>query len=305
MTSATDTNRYFGADGICGTVNERVTPQLALKIGQAAGIVCRKGNHPIVVGKDTRLPNYMLESVLAGGLLSVGARVFLTGPVPTPGIAMLTRSMRCSLGIMITASCQLYEESGLKLFGPDGVKLSAETEREIEILIDSDLSKKLAKSNEFGRAERIDGVQDRYIEYAKGTVPKGLQLDGIRVVVDCAYGAAYQVAPQVLQELGAEVIPCGVEPNGTNINTNCGFTNQRMLQDTVHEYRADLGFALDGDADRVIVCDEQGVVVGNKELEGIFPEWNGDGLATALQILALMKVKGMSASQTLQQLRRA
>jgi phosphoglucosamine mutase len=297
VTSATDTSRYFGADGIRGTVNERVTPQLALKIGQAAGIVCRKGNHPIVVGKDTRLPNYMLESVLAGGLLSVGARVFLTGPVPTPGIAMLTRSMRCSLGIMITASCQLYEESGLKLFGPDGVKLSAETEREIEILIDSDLSKKLAKSNEFGRAERIDGVQDRYIEYAKGTVPKGLQLDGIRVIVDCANGAAYKVAPQVLEELGAEVIAVGVTPDGFNINRECGLGTPHVVQNKVRELRADFGFALDGDADRVIVCDKQGELITSDQLQAAFPQWQGDGLVTALQVLALMKNEGKTASE--------
>ena len=305
MGSSTDTHQYFGADGIRGTVNTLITPELALKIGQAVGMLCRNNPHPIAVGKDTRLPNYMIENVLTGGLLSVGARVLLTGPVPTPALAMLTRSMRCSFGIMITASHQGYEDSGFKFFGPDGLRLSRDAERKIEDAIDGDLSNNLSPGQALGRATRIDGVRDRYIEYAKATVPKGLQLDGVRVVVDCAYGAAYQVAPQVLQELGAEVIPWGVEPNGTNINTNCGFTNQRMLQDTVHEYRADLGFALDGDADRVIVCDEQGVVVGNKELEGIFPEWNGDGLATALQLPALLKATGMSASQTLQQLRRA
>src|SRR3989344_6029189 len=290
--------RLFGVDGIRGIANVELTPAVALGIGLAAGVACKRGNHRhrVVIGKDPRLSGYVLEPALVAGFTSAGMDVLLTGPNPTPGVAMLVRSMRADLGVMISASREPYERNGLKLFGPDGLKLSAKMEREIERLIASDFSRKLADSSGLGRARRIDGVQDRYIEYAKGTVPKGLQLDGIRVIVDCANGAAYQVAPQVLEELGAEVFAINVEPDGFNINRECGVAEPRVLQSKVHHYRADFGFALDGDADCVVVCDENGRVIESEHLEAAFPDWQGDGLVLALQVLALMRTEGKSAS---------
>src|SRR6266704_2909393 len=198
--------KYFGTDGILGRANGVITPELALKVGQAAGVVFHRGvhRHRVLIGKDTRLSGYMIETALDAGFTSVGMDVLLTGPMPTPAVGMLTRSMRADLGVMISASHNPYDDNGIKLFGPDGFKLSDNVECEIEALIDSDLTKKLAKSPDLGRAKRIDGVQDRYIEFAKRTLPKNLSLDGLRVVVDCANGAAYQVAPDALWELDAE-----------------------------------------------------------------------------------------------------
>ncbi len=221
--------KYFGTDGIRGLANKVITPELALKVGQAAGLIFKRGEHRhrVVIGKDTRLSGYMIETALVAGFTSVGMDVLLLGPIPTPAVGMLTRSMRADLGVMISASHNPFDDNGIKLFGPDGFKLNDELESEIEKLIDSDISKQLAKSGDLGRAKRIDGVHDRYIEFAKRTLPRALSLDGMRVVVDCANGAAYKVAPAALWELGAEVISIGVEPDGFNINRDVGSTNAR------------------------------------------------------------------------------
>jgi phosphoglucosamine mutase len=272
--------KYFGTDGIRGRANGVITPELALKVGQAAGIVFRRGDHRhrVVVGKDTRLSGYMIETALVAGFTSVGMDVLLLGPMPTPAVAMLTRSMRADLGVMISASHNLYDDNGIKLFGPDGYKLSDAVEREIEGLIESDMSKKLAKSAMLGRAKRIDGVHDRYIEFAKRTLPKNLSLDGLRVVVDSANGAAYRVAPEALWELGAEVIAIGVEPDGFNINKECGSVAPEALCQKVREVRADVGIALDGDGDRVILADEKGHLVDGDQLLAVVAEsWMRDG----------------------------
>ncbi len=212
--------KHFGTDGIRGRANTTITPELALKVGQAAGLMFRNGDHRhrVLIGKDTRLSGYMIETAMVAGFTSVGMDVLLTGPMPTPAVAMLTRSMRADLGVMISASHNPYDDNGIKLFGPDGHKLSDEIELKIEELMDGDLSKRLAKSAALGRAKRIDGVQDRYIEFAKRTLPRNLSLDGLRIAVDCANGAAYSVAPAALWELGAEVVSIGVEPDGFNIN---------------------------------------------------------------------------------------
>ena len=223
--------KYFGTDGIRGRANGIITPELALKVGQAAGVVFQRGDyrHRVVVGKDTRLSGYMIETALVAGFTSVGMDVLLLGPMPTPAVAMLTRSMRADLGVMISASHNPYDDNGIKLFGPDGYKLSDDVEHEIENWFEQDVAKRLAKSADLGRAKRIDGVQDRYIEFAKRTLPRDLSLDGLRVVVDCAHGAAYRVAPDALWELGAEVIAMGVEPDGFNINKECGSTETAAL----------------------------------------------------------------------------
>ena len=206
--------KYFGTDGIRGRANGVITPELALKAGQAAGLLFRRGDHRhrVVIGKDTRLSGYMIETALVAGFTSVGMDVLLLGPMPTPAVAMLTRSMRADLGVMISASHNPYDDNGIKLFGPDGYKLSDEVESKIEALMDAEMTKRLAKSGELGRAKRIDGVHDRYIEFAKRTMPRNLSLDGLRVVIDCANGAAYRVAPDALWELGADVVSIGVEP---------------------------------------------------------------------------------------------
>ena len=272
--------KYFGTDGIRGRANGVITPELALKVGQAAGIVFRRGDHRhrVVIGKDTRLSGYMIETALVAGFTSVGMDVLLLGPMPTPAVAMLTRSMRADLGVMISASHNLYDDNGIKLFGPDGYKLSDAVEQEIEQLIDADMSKKLATSPALGRAKRIDGVHDRYIEFAKRTLPKNLSLDGLRVVIDSAHGAAYRVAPAALWELGAEVISIGAEPDGFNINKDCGSTEPATLASKVREMRADIGIALDGDADRVMIVDERGRVVDGDQLLAVIAEsWQGDG----------------------------
>src|ERR1700731_2399245 len=274
------TRKYFGTDGIRGRANGVITPELALKVGQAAGLTFQNGEHRhrVLIGKDTRLSGYMIENALTAGFTSVGMDVLLTGPIPTPGVAMLTRSMRADLGVMISASHNPFDDNGIKLFGPDGYKLSDEVEHQIEILIDSDMTKRLAKSRELARAKRIDGVHDRYIEFAKRTLPRNLSLEGLRVVIDCANGAAYRVAPDALWELGAEVVSIGVEPDGFNINHECGSTSTEALSRKVREMRADIGIALDGDADRVVIVDERGHLVDGDQLLAVIAEsWHKDG----------------------------
>jgi phosphoglucosamine mutase len=276
----TMTHKYFGTDGIRGRANGVITPDLALRVGQATGLVFRHGEHRnrVVIGKDTRLSGYMIETALVAGFTSVGLDVLLLGPMPTPAVAMLTRSMRADVGVMISASHNPYDDNGIKLFGPDGYKLSDEVEEEIERLVDSDIAKKLAKSAALGRAKRIEGVHDRYIEFAKRTLPRTLSLEGLRVVVDCANGAAYRVAPEALWELGAEVISIGVEPDGFNINRDCGSTAPAALMAKVREMRADVGVALDGDADRVVMVDERGHLIDGDQLLAVIAEsWKEDG----------------------------
>jgi phosphoglucosamine mutase len=281
--------KYFGTDGIRGRANGVITPELALKVGQAAGLVFRRGDHRhrVLIGKDTRLSGYMIETALVAGFTSVGMDVLLTGPIPTPAVGMLTRSMRADLGVMISASHNPFADNGIKLFGPDGFKLSDEVELEIEGLIESELIKRLAKSADLGRAKRIDGVQDRYIEFAKRTLPRNLSLGGLRVVVDCANGAAYRVAPEALRELDAEVIAIGVEPDGFNINRECGSTEPAALCLKVKEMRADIGIALDGDADRVLMVDERGRVIdGDQLLAVIAQSWKEEGRLSVSGIVA-------------------
>ena len=262
------TRRYFGTDGIRGTANlYPMTPDIAMRVGMAVGLHYRNGHRQrVVIGKDTRLSGYMLENALVAGFTAVGVDVFLLGPIPTPAVAMLTRSMRADYGVMISASHNPYADNGIKLFGPDGFKLSDLVESEIEALIDSDLAKRLSPASELGRAKRVDGVLDRYIEFAKRTLPRQLSFDGLRVVVDCANGAAYKAAPLALWELGAEVVSIGVEPDGFNINRECGSTAPEALARKVHEVRADVGIALDGDADRVVMVDEKGQVIDGDQL---------------------------------------
>jgi phosphoglucosamine mutase len=272
--------RYFGTDGIRGRANGVITPELALKVGQAAGLIFKRGEHRhrVLIGKDTRLSGYMIETALVAGFTSVGMDVLLTGPMPTPAVGMLTRSMRADIGVMISASHNPYDDNGIKLFGPDGYKLSDDIERKIEALMDADLTKKLAKSADLGRAKRIEGVHDRYIEFAKRTLPRTMDLEGLRVVADCANGAAYRVVPEALWELGAEVVSIGVEPDGFNINRDCGSTSPEELCRKVRELRADIGIALDGDADRVIIADEQGHIVDGDQLLALIAEnFQSDG----------------------------
>src|SRR5437016_5775765 len=289
--------RYFGTDGIRGRANGVITPELALRVGQAAGLVFKNGDHRhrVLIGKDTRLSGYMIETALVAGFTSVGMDVLLTGPIPTPAVAMLTRSMRADLGVMISASHNPFDDNGIKLFGPDGYKLSDEIEGAIENLVDSDLGKKLAKGADLGRARRIDGVHDRYIEFAKRTLPRAISFEGLRIVVDCAHGAAYRVVPEALWELGAEVISIGVEPDGFNINRDCGSTAPAELCRKVREMRADIGIALDGDADRVLIADERGHIVDGDQLLAVIAEsFREDGrlakpgiVATVMSNLAL------------------
>jgi phosphoglucosamine mutase len=280
---------YFGTDGIRGKANEKITPELALKIGQAAGIIFQRGEgrHRVVIGKDTRLSGYMIEYALVAGFASVGMDPLLLGPMPTPAVAMLTRSMRADVGVMISASHNAFEDNGIKLFGPDGNKLSDDIETEIEALLDGDLSHKLSPPQDLGRARRIDDVRARYIEFAKRTLPRNMSFDGLRVVLDCANGAAYRVAPEALWELGAEVISIGVEPDGFNINRDCGSTAPQMLRQKVRELRADVGIALDGDADRVIMVDENGHVIDGDQLMAVVAEsWRAQNLLTRPGIVA-------------------
>jgi len=281
--------KYFGTDGIRGRANGIITPELAMKVGQAAGLAFQRGDHRhrVVIGKDTRLSGYMIETAMVAGFTSVGMDVLLLGPAPTPAVAMLTRSMRCDLGVMISASHNLFEDNGIKLFGPDGFKLSDEVESEIETLMDSAIAPRLSKSRDLGRAKRIESVQARYIEFAKRTLPRTLSLDGLRIVVDCANGAAYKVAPEALWELGAEVFAIGVEPDGYNINLDVGSTAPDALMRKVREMRADVGIALDGDADRVLIVDEKGHMVDGDQLMAVVAEsWLADGRLTKPGVVA-------------------
>ena len=269
------TRKYFGTDGIRGRANTApMTAEIAMKVGMAAGVSFQRGSHRhrVVIGKDTRISGYMLENALVAGFCAAGMDVFLLGPIPTPAVAMLVRSLRADIGVMLSASHNPYHDNGIKLFGPDGYKLSDEIELKIESLLDQDLSRQLADADGVGKAKRIDGVQDRYIEFAKRTLPRSLSLSGLRVVVDCANGAAYKAAPAALWELGAEVITINAEPNGTNINHECGSTHPQALSRKVHEVRADIGIALDGDADRVLLVDEHGEVIDGDQIMALIAD---------------------------------
>ena len=286
----TRTRRLFGTDGIRGTANtDPMTAGTALRLGQAAGLMFTRGKyrHLVVIGKDTRLSGYMIEPALTAGFIGAGMDVRLVGPLPTPAIAMLTRSMRADLGVMISASHNSYEDNGIKLFGPDGFKLSDEKEAEIEALMDSRLGERLALPEALGRAARIDDAAGRYIEAAKASFPKGLRLDGLKIVVDCANGAAYRVAPTVLWELGATVVPIGVSPDGFNINRGCGSTVPEFLCAQIAEHGADVGIALDGDADRLLLADEHGELVdGDQILALIAHSWATGGRLRGQGIVA-------------------
>ena len=282
--------KYFGTDGIRGLANgDKLTPELAMRVGMAAGLKFVNGDHRnrVVIGKDTRRSGYMIENALAAGFTAVGMDVYFLGPMPTPAVAMLTRSLRADLGVMISASHNAYEDNGIKLFGPDGYKLSDEVESEITRLIDSDLGKQLSASPALGRAKRIESADARYIEFAKRTLPRNLSLEGLRIVVDCANGAGYKVAPEALWELGADVIAIGVEPDGYNINDKVGSTAPDALRAKVKEVRADIGIALDGDADRVIIVDESGEVVDGDQLMAVIAQsWHARGTLRANGIVA-------------------
>lgn len=295
--------KYFGTDGIRGMANgEKLTPELAMKVGMAAGTKFVRGEHRnrVVIGKDTRRSGYMLESALGAGFTAVGMDVYFLGPMPTPAVAMLTRSLRADLGVMISASHNPYEDNGIKFFRPDGYKLSDELEAEIEALVDTDMSKLLAHGMGIGRAHRDEEARTRYIEYAKRTLPRNIDLSGLRVVLDCANGAAYKVAPIALWELGAEVFSIGVEPDGFNINHKVGSTAPDTVAAKVKEVRADIGIALDGDADRVIIIDEKGNVVdGDQFMAVIAQSWmeremlRGGGIvATIMSNLGLERYLG-------------
>jgi len=296
------TRKYFGTDGIRGRANGVITPELAMKVGQATGLAFQRGEHRhrVVIGKDTRLSGYMIEYAMVAGFTSVGMDVLLLGPIPTPAVAMLTRSMRCDVGVMISASHNAYEDNGIKLFGPDGFKLSDEVERDIEKLLDADLGRQLSKSPDLGRAKRVESVHARYIEFAKRTLSRNLSLDGLRIVVDCANGAAYKVAPEALWELGAEVFSIGVDPDGFNINRDVGSTAPEALARKVREVRADVGIALDGDADRVLIVDENGHVIdGDQLMAAVAENWRDEGrlarpgvVATIMSNLGLERYLG-------------
>ena len=277
----TSQRRLFGTDGIRGKANlHPMTAGLGLRLGQAAGLWFTRGahRHRVVIGKDTRLSGYMIEPALTAGFIGAGMDVVLVGPLPTPAIALLTRSLRADLGVMISASHNPFEDNGIKLFGPDGYKLSDETEAAIEALMDSDLGPHLAAPAKLGRASRLDDAPGRYIESAKASFPRGLRLDGLKIVVDCAHGAAYRVAPTVLWELGAEVVPLGVSPDGFNINRGCGSTVPEFMCAEVVRTGAHLGLALDGDADRLILADEHGDIIdGDQVLALIAQSWSRTG----------------------------
>ena len=282
---------YFGTDGIRGEANRYpMTAEVALRVGMAAGKLFMSKDdrrHLVVIGKDTRLSGYMIEPALVAGFTSVGMDVRLFGPLPTPGVAMMTRSLRADLGVMISASHNHYADNGIKLFGPDGYKLSDEREIEIEDLMYQGLQENLAAPGALGRVQRIDDSQARYVEIAKATFPRRLSLSGMRIVIDCANGAAYKVAPEALYELGAEVIPLGIHPNGFNVNEDCGSTSPATMQRMVKEYRADIGIALDGDADRLVICDEKGQVVdGDQIMALIAGHWAERGTLTGGGVVA-------------------
>ncbi|BCH63749.1 phosphoglucosamine mutase [Agrobacterium vitis] len=306
------TRRYFGTDGIRGQSNVfPMTPDLAMKVGIAVGTILRRGQHRhrVVIGKDTRLSGYMLETALVAGFTAAGLDVFLLGPIPTPAVAMLTRSLRADIGVMVSASHNPFADNGIKLFGPDGYKLSDELEAEIEALLNQEAPLPLAKAEDIGRAKRVDGDIYRYIEFVKRTLPRDVTLSGLRIAIDCANGAAYKVAPLALWELGAEVVTIGNEPNGLNINLECGSTHPAALQKKVHEVRADIGIALDGDADRVIIVDETGAIVDGDQLMAVIAEsWANDQtlkgggiVATVMSNLGLERFlggKGLTLART-------
>ena len=296
--------RYFGTDGIRGLANRHpMTSEVALRVGMAAGrVFSGKGGHRhrVVIGKDTRLSGYMIESALMSGFTAVGMDVFLLGPMPTPAVAMLTRSLRADLGVMISASHNPYDDNGIKFFDPEGYKLSDETEQEIERLVEADSADLLVAADKIGRATRVESAQERYIEFAKRTLPRDLRLGALRIVIDCANGAAYKVAPEALWELGADVVKIGVEPNGRNINLKCGSTSPEALCEKVREVRADIGIALDGDADRVVIVDEKGRIVDGDQLMALIAEtWHSSGrlagggvVATVMSNLGLERYLG-------------
>jgi phosphoglucosamine mutase len=302
--------KFFGTDGIRGRTNVgAMTAEMAMKIGMAAGAHFVRGDHRhrIVLGKDTRLSGYMIENALVAGFTSVGMDVVQVGPMPTPAVAMLVRSMRADLGVMISASHNPYYDNGIKLFGPDGYKLSDADEREIEALLAGELE--LAASAKIGRARRVEDARGRYIHFAKSCFPEALRLDGLKIVIDCANGAAYQVAPSALWELGAKTIAIGVSPNGTNINEKCGSTAPELLQETVVASGADIGIALDGDADRLIIVDEAGKVIdGDQIMALIGKSWAAAGklrgggvVATVMSNLGLersLKAQGLTLERT-------
>lgn len=310
--SASMSREYFGTDGIRGKANSfPMTPEIAMKVGMAVGYLFRSHGRRsrVVVGKDTRLSGYMLENALVAGFTSAGMDVFLLGPIPTPAVAMLCRSMRADVGVMISASHNVYSDNGIKLFGPDGYKLSDELELKIEKMLHSDLMPNMASSSDLGRAKRVEGDIYRYIEFAKRTMPRDVRLEGVRVVVDCANGAAYKAAPLALWELGAEVVTIHDEPNGFNINEESGSTHPGSLMRKVREVRADAGIALDGDGDRVVMVDETGAIVdGDQLMAAIAEDWHASGrlqgggvVATVMSNLGLerfLRGKGLSMART-------
>ena len=275
------TVKLFGTDGIRGTSNtEPMTAETALRVGMAAAVQFVRGDHrhQVVIGKDTRLSGYLLEPALTAGFISIGMNVVLVGPIPTPAVAMLTRSLRADLGVMISASHNPYEDNGIKLFGPDGFKLSDTDEAEIEARVNSDMTGERAGAANLGHARRLDDVRGRYNEYVKQTFPRGLRLDGLKVAVDCANGAAYKTAPEVLWELGAEVVPIGVDPDGFNINKGCGSTDTDYMRSLSMAHSADMGLALDGDADRVLISDEKGALIDGDQILGLIAkDWARQG----------------------------
>ena len=286
------TRKYFGTDGIRGTANHfPMTADIAQRLGMAAGHYFNRGDHRhrVVIAKDTRLSGYMIENALTSGFLAMGVNVLLVGPMPTPAVAFLTRAMRADLGVMISASHNPFHDNGLKLFGPDGYKLSDAVELAIESHMDEDLAAHTAAPEQIGRAKRLDDAPGRYIEFVKSTFPKQLTLEGKKIVIDCANGAGYVVGPIILYELGAEVISVAVSPNGFNINKECGSTHPEMLAATVKMEKADLGIALDGDADRLIIVDERGEIIDGDQLIGMIAtymqrrgELKGNAVATTL-----------------------
>ncbi len=294
-----NTRKLFGTDGIRGRANvEPMTATTALNVAMAAASLFRRGEHRhrVVIGKDTRLSGYMLEPALTSGFVAHGMDVILLGPLPTPAVAMLTRSLRADLGVMISASHNPYEDNGIKLFGPDGYKLSDDMERRIEAaMTDGSAVADLPPPAQLGRASRLDDAIGRYVEYVKGTFPAGLRLDGMRIVVDCANGAAYKAAPAILWELGAEVITVATQPDGRNINRRCGATHPALMAEAVMMHQADIGLALDGDADRLIMADEQGNVIdGDQLISLIARSWNDAGrLKNATVVSTVMSNLGM------------
>jgi phosphoglucosamine mutase len=284
--------KLFGTDGIRGTANTPpMTADIALRVGMAAGQQFKRGDHRhrVVIAKDTRLSGYMIEPALTAGFVASGMDVVLVGPMPTPAVPMLVRSLRADLGVMITASHNAYHDNGIKLFGPDSYKLSDEVEKAIEILVNKNHFEQLAEPDQLGRAKRLDDAQGRYIEFAKSTFPKHRTLEGMRIVLDCAHGAAYKVAPTILRELGAEVIALGVSPNGFNINHQCGSTAPETLCETVIKEKAHLGIALDGDADRVLICDELGKIADGDQLMAM--------IATQCKKIGTLRGGGIVATQ--------